>query len=182
MSRIGKLPVKILAGVTINVQNGVAEVVGPKGKLTVPISKDVIVTITDGQAIVTLNDPEALAIWGTTRALLNNAVIGVTAGWQKGLELVGVGFKVALKEGQSLDMSLGFSHPVIFPIPEGITVTVEANTKIMLAGIDKDLVGLTAAKIRKKRPPEPYKGKGIRYIGEVVRRKAGKSGKAGGIK
>jgi len=181
MSRIGKLPVKILDNVTITVQNGVAEITGPKGKLTVPVSKDVTVTVVEGQAIVTLNNPEAVAIWGTTRALLNNAVTGVTTGWQKGLELVGVGFKAALK-GQSLDMGLGFSHPVIFPIPEGITALVEANTKITLMGIDKDLVGLTAAKIRKIRPPEPYKGKGIRYVGEVVRRKAGKSGKAGATK
>lgn len=178
MSRIGKLAITIPQGVTVSLKRDEAEVVGPKGRLVITLNPKVTVNQENGKLTVVPKNENNKAIWGTMRANLANAVTGVTTGWQKSLEMVGVGFK-ALVKGNILEVTAGYSHPVPFMIPEGILATVEANTKITVSGVDKVLVGQTAAKIRQIRKPEPYKGKGIKYAGEVIRRKAGKSGKAG---
>jgi len=177
MSRIGKLPIQIPSGVTITVDSDVITVKGAKGELTVPHLSDVTVTIEDGNAIVTRKDDEriAKAQHGLQRALLNNAVVGVTEGFEKRLEVKGVGFRVATSNNQ-LDMSLGFSHPVKYNAPEGINITNDKMT-IIVNGIDKQKVGQVAAEIRAIKKPEPYKGKGIAYEGEQILRKAGKAGK-----
>ena len=177
MSRIGKLPIDIPAGVTITVDSDVVSVKGPKGELTVPHLSDVTVALEGTQAIVTRKDDEriAKAQHGLQRALLNNAVIGVTKGYEKKLEINGVGFRVS-GGGQEIEMSLGFSHPVKYKAPEGILLTVEKMT-ITVSGISKQAVGQAAAEIRKIKKPEPYKAKGIKYSDETVRRKAGKAGK-----
>lgn len=181
MSRIGRLPITIPQGVTVALSREEAKFTGPKGEVVVGINPKVKFHLENEKLTVVPNNENDKAIWGTMRANAANAVTGVTAGWQKSLEMVGVGYKSAVK-GAILEVTAGYSHPILFPIPKGITVTVEANTKINLSGIDKVLVGQTAAKIRKIRKPEPYKGKGIKYVGEVIRRKAGKSGKAGTAK
>jgi large subunit ribosomal protein L6 len=177
MSRIGKLPIEIPTGVTITVDLDVITVKGPKGQLTVPHLSDVTVTLDENKAIVTRKDDEfiAKAQHGLQRALLNNAVVGVTKGYEKKLEVNGVGFRVN-GGGQSIDMSLGFSHPVNYKAKDGINLAVDKMV-ITVSGIDKQAVGQTAAEIRSIKKPEPYKGKGIKYIDEVVRRKAGKAGK-----
>lgn len=177
MSRIGKLPITVPAGVTITVDESVITVKGPKGELTVPHLSDVTVTQEDGKAIVTRKDDEAIAKaqHGLQRALLNNAAIGVTKGFEKKLEVNGVGYRVN-GGGQSLEMSLGFSHPVKFTAPAGINLTVN-KMEITVGGIDKQQVGQVAAEIRALKKPEPYKGKGIKYADEVILRKAGKTGK-----
>lgn len=177
MSRIGKLPIEVPAGVTITVDSDVISVKGPKGELTVPHLSDVTVTLDGNQAIVTRKDDEriAKAQHGLQRALLNNAVVGVTKAFEKKLEVNGVGFRVS-GGGQALEMSLGFSHPVKYQAPDGITLTVN-KMEITVAGIDKQAVGQVAAEIRALKKPEPYKGKGIKYADEVVLRKAGKAGK-----
>ncbi len=177
MSRIGKLPIDVPAGVTITVDSAVLTVKGPKGELTVPHLSDVTVTLDGAQAIVTRKDDErvAKAQHGLQRALLNNAVDGVTKGFEKKLEVNGVGFRVATT-GQALEMSLGFSHPVKYTAPAGISLAVE-KMSITVSGIDKQAVGQVAAEIRSLKKPEPYKGKGIKYADEVVLRKAGKTGK-----
>jgi len=177
MSRIGKLPITIPAGVTITVDSNVVTVKGPKGELTVPHLSDVTVTIEADQIIVTRKDDEriAKAQHGLQRALLNNAVIGVTNGYEKKLEVNGVGFRVS-GGGKEIEMLLGFSHPVKYKAKDGINLTVE-KMNITVSGIDKQAVGQTAAEIRALKKPEPYKGKGIKYSDEVVRRKAGKAGK-----
>jgi large subunit ribosomal protein L6 len=177
MSRIGKLPIQIPSGVTITVDSDVISVKGPKGELTVPHLSDVTVSLEDNQAIVTRKDDEriAKAQHGLQRALLNNAVEGVTKAFEKKLEVNGVGFRVG-GGGQAIEMSLGFSHPVKYSAPEGVTLTVEKMT-ITVNGIDKQAVGQVAAEIRSLKKPEPYKGKGIKYADEVVLRKAGKTGK-----
>ena len=151
MSRIGRLPIDIPAGVTVTADNGVIAVKGPKGDLS-------------------------RSLHGLTRTLINNQIIGVTEGYTKGLEVVGTGYRVAAK-GSSLEFALGYSHSITVDPPAGISFTVEGQNKILVSGIDKQAVGEVAANIRKLRKPEPYKGKGIRYEGEVVRRKAGKAGK-----
>ena len=176
MSRIGKLPIQVPSGVTITVDSDVITVKGAKGELTVPHLSDVTVAVEDGRAIVTRKDDEriAKAQHGLQRALLNNAVEGVTKGFEKKLEVNGVGFRVATSNNV-LDMSLGFSHPVKYTAPEGISVTNEKMT-IIVTGIDKQQVGQVAAEIRSLKKPEPYKGKGIRFVGEQIRRKAGKTG------
>lgn len=181
MSRIGKLPVVIANGVTVTVKDREVKVSGPKGDQMVAFPQGISVKVEAEKVIVACNSELLYPAWGTTRALINNAVIGVSTGWTKSLEMVGVGFKSVVK-GQILEVTAGYSHVVPFAIPEGITATVEANTKITLSGNSKNLVGQTAAKIRKIRKPEPYKGKGIKYVGEIIRRKAGKSGKAGASK
>ncbi len=177
MSRIGKLPIEIPSGVTITVDSDVLTVKGPKGELTVPHLSDVTVAEDDGKMIVTRNNEEriARAQHGLQRALLNNAVVGVTEGFEKKLEVKGVGFRVATSNNV-LDMSLGFSHPVKYVAPEGIALT---NDKMVISvvGIDKQKVGQVAAEIRSLKKPEPYKGKGIAYVGEEILRKAGKTGK-----
>lgn len=177
MSRIGKLPIDIPTGVTITVDSDMVTVKGPKGQLTVPHLSDVTVTQEGSQIIVTRKDDEriAKAQHGLERALLNNAVIGVTQGYEKKLEVNGVGFRVN-GGGSSIEMLLGFSHPVKYEAKEGIQLTVE-KMNITVSGIDKQAVGQTAAEIRSLKKPEPYKGKGIKYVDEVLRRKAGKAGK-----
>jgi large subunit ribosomal protein L6 len=177
MSRIGKLPIDIPTGVTITVDSEVISVKGPKGELTVPHLSDVTVTVEGTQAIVARKNDEriAKAQHGLQRALLNNAVVGVTKGFEKKLEVNGVGFRVS-GGGQSLEMSLGFSHPVKYQAPDGINLTVN-KMEITVTGIDKQAVGQVAAEIRALKKPEPYKGKGIKYAGEVILRKAGKAGK-----
>lgn len=177
MSRVGKLPIDVPAGVTITVDSDVITVKGAKGELTVPHLSDVTVSLEGNQAVVTRKDDEriARAQHGLQRSLLNNAVEGVTKGFEKKLEVNGVGFRVS-GGGRELEMALGFSHPVKYSAREGIQLTVDKMT-ITVAGIDKQLVGQTAAEIRALKKPEPYKGKGIKYADEVILRKAGKAGK-----
>ena len=177
MSRIGKLPIDLSGGVTITVDSDVITVKGPKGELTVPHLSDVTVAEEDGKAIVSRNNEEriARAQHGLQRALLNNAVVGVTKGFEKKLEVNGVGFRVS-GGGQALEMSLGFSHPVKYQAPADINLAVN-KMEITVSGIDKQRVGQIAADIRALKKPEPYKGKGIKYADEVILRKAGKTGK-----
>jgi large subunit ribosomal protein L6 len=178
MSRIGRLPIDIPAGVDVTVDGLAVTVKGPKGELALTVASPIEVKVEDNQVLVTRPDDEreSRSLHGLTRSLIANQIIGVTQGYSKGLEIVGTGYRVAQK-GSSVEFALGFSHPVTVEPPAGITLTVEGNNKITVAGIDKQAVGETAANIRKIKKPEPYKGKGIRYAGEVVRRKAGKAGK-----
>jgi len=178
MSRIGRLPIEIPAGVTVTADDQVVTVKGPKGELTLTVASPIEVNIEDGQVLVTRPDDEreSRSLHGLTRTLIANQIIGVTQGYTKGLEIVGTGYRVAQK-GTAVEFALGFSHPVVVEPPAGISLTVEGNTKLTVSGIDKQAVGEVAANIRKIRKPEPYKGKGVRYAGENVRRKAGKSGK-----
>jgi large subunit ribosomal protein L6 len=178
MSRIGRLPIDVPSGVTVTIDGSTVSVKGPKGELTHAVPSPIEVALEDGQLLVTRPDDErnSRSLHGLTRTLLANKIIGVTQGYSKGLEVVGTGYRVAAK-GSSLEFALGYSHPITVDPPAGITFTVEGNTKLTVSGIDKQAVGEVAANIRKLRKPEPYKGKGVRYAGEVVRRKAGKSGK-----
>ncbi len=183
MSRIGKLPIQLPANVTVTAADGNVQVKGPKGELTMTTHRHVVVTVADQQATITVKHPdeqEDRALWGLTRALLANMVKGVTDGFAKKLEINGVGYR-ALVSGQNIQLFLGFSHPVDFPLPAGITATIEKNV-LTISGIDKQLVGEVSAKIRALKKPEPYKGKGIKYDNEVIRRKAGKVVKAAGAK
>lgn len=177
MSRIGKLPIDVPAGVTITVDSDAISVKGPKGELTVPHLSDVTVAIEGTQALVTRKNDEriAKAQHGLQRSLLANAVEGVVKGFEKKLEVNGVGFRVS-GGGQEIEMLLGFSHPVKYRAQEGITLTVD-KMNITVSGISKQAVGQAAAEIRSLKKPEPYKGKGIKYVDEVVRRKVGKAGK-----
>lgn len=174
MSRLGKQPVTPPNGVEVTFADGVLTVKGPKGTLSETIKKDVVVTIDSG--VVTLSPAkdtkEALALWGTYASILRNLIKGVTEGYEKKLQIEGVGYR-AEAQGQKLSMNLGFSHPVVMEVPEGITVAVEKN-EITISGIDKHAVGQFAANVRKVKEPEPYKGKGIRYVGEHIIRKQGK--------
>lgn len=178
MSRIGRLPIDIPAGVDVKIDGQAVSVKGPKGELALTVAAPIEVKLEENQVLVTRPDDErnSRSLHGLTRTLIANQIIGVTEGYSKALEIVGTGYRVAQK-GSSLELALGFSHPVVVEPPAGITLTVEGNNKITVAGIDKQAVGETAANIRKIKKPEPYKGKGIRYAGEVVRRKAGKAGK-----
>jgi large subunit ribosomal protein L6 len=178
MSRIGRMPIEVPAGVTVSIDGQHVSVKGPKGELDLTVSEPIQVSMEENQVVVTRPNEERLSksLHGLTRTLINNNIIGVTQGYEKKLEVVGTGYRVAAK-GQSLELSLGFSHSVTVDPPEGITFAVEGNDKITVMGIDKQAVGETAANIRKLRKPEPYKGKGVRYAGEQVRRKAGKAGK-----
>lgn len=178
MSRIGRLPIDVPAGVTVSVNGREVKVAGPKGELTLTVSTPIEVAVEENQVLVTRPDDEreSRSLHGLTRTLINNNIIGVTQGYTKGLEVVGTGYRVAQKGG-SVEFALGFSHPVLIDPPAGITLTVEGTNKLTVSGIDKQAVGEAAANIRKIRKPEPYKGKGVRYAGENVRRKAGKSGK-----
>jgi large subunit ribosomal protein L6 len=179
MSRIGRQPVVIPAGVTITIGEGNAVTVkGPKGTLNRTLSPDMSITEKDGHIVVERpNDLKRFkALHGLTRTLINNMVVGVTQGFTKQLEINGVGYRAA-KSGNKLTLSLGYSHPVEMTDPDGVTATVDNNTKITISGIDKEKVGQYAADIRAKRGPEPYKGKGIKYAGEHIRRKEGKTGK-----
>ena len=177
MSRIGKLPIQIPSGVTITVNSDAIAVKGPKGELTVPHLSDVTVTVDGSVASVVRKDDERIAKsqHGLQRTLLNNAVEGVTKGFEKRLEVNGVGFRVTSSNNE-LDMALGFSHPVKYKAPEGVNITNDKMT-IIVSGIDKQQVGQVAAEIRALKKPEPYKGKGIKYADEQILRKAGKTGK-----
>jgi large subunit ribosomal protein L6 len=178
MSRIGRQPIPVPAGVTAKVDGNDITVTGPKGTLSLTVAEPIVVAEEDGNLVVTRPDDEraSRALHGLTRTLVSNMVIGVTQGYEKGLEIVGTGYRVAAK-GTDLEFQLGFSHPVVVKAPEGISFAVESPVKFKVQGIDKQKVGEVAANIRKIRKPEPYKGKGVRYEGEVVRRKAGKAGK-----
>jgi len=179
MSRVGKNPIPIPPGVQVHVGHGVVEVKGPKGSLLQPIPASISVAVEDGKVVVTrANDERATrALHGLTRALLANAVHGVSAGFKKELDIVGVGYKAELKGPREVTLSLGFSHPVTYTAPEGVTLAYDAKAnRITLEGIDKQKVGQAAAEIRAVRPPDPYKGKGVRYADEVLHLKAGKSG------
>ena len=179
MSRIGKVPVPVPAGVDVTIDGADVVVKGPKGTLSHSIPSPIQVARgDDGTLVVTRPDDEraSRSLHGLTRTLLSNLVVGVTEGYTKKLEIVGTGYRVVAK-GSDLEFALGFSHPVTVAAPAGITFTVEAPTRFSVSGIDKQQVGEVAANIRKIRKPEPYKGKGVRYAGEVVRRKAGKAGK-----
>lgn len=180
MSRIGKQPITIPSGVSAQEMDHVLTVKGPKGTLSQKLHDHVTVTSENGTLFIRVlnaEDKSDRALWGLFQRLISNMVTGVTKGFEKKLELNGVGYKVAAV-GTSLNLSLGFSHPVTFQLPEGISATIEKNV-ITLSGIDKQLLGETAARIRALRKPEPYKGKGIKYVDEVIRRKAGKAAKAG---
>jgi large subunit ribosomal protein L6 len=179
MSRIGKLPIAVPSGVDVQIDGRTVTVKGPKGTLSHTVIEPITVERDDaGAVLVKRPDDErrSKAYHGLSRTLLNNLVVGVTAGYEKKLEIHGVGYRVALRNG-ALEFALGFSHPVVIPAPEGITFAVESPTRFSVSGIDKQLVGETAANIRKLRKPDPYKGKGVRYAGEVIRRKVGKTGK-----
>ena len=179
MSRIGRAPVAVPAGVEITIsENNVVTVKGPKGTLEQAMSPAMEITMEAGQILVKRpNDlKENRALHGLTRALINNMVVGVTEGFKKELEINGVGYRAQM-EGKKLVMNLGYSHQVVMDPPEGITVEVPAQNKITISGINKQVVGQFAAEVRGKRPPEPYKGKGIKYTTETIRRKEGKSGK-----
>ncbi len=180
MSRIGKAPIKIASGVEVNFSNGVVKVKGPKGELHQDIDPVVNIEIADGQITLsrTSDHKDARSKHGLYRSLINNMVVGVSTGWKKELEMIGVGYR-AKANGQQLELTLGFSHPIVFELPTEIKVAAKAekgeNPLITLESFDKQLIGQVAAKIRSLRAPEPYKGKGVRYIGEYVRKKAGKS-------
>ncbi|KSU67215.1 50S ribosomal protein L6 [Arthrobacter sp. NIO-1057] len=178
MSRIGRLPITVPANVELNIDGQQVAVKGPKGELSLTVSAPI--TVAKNENDVTVSRPndsrEARSLHGLTRTLINNMIIGVTEGYEKKLEIHGTGYRVQAK-GADLELALGYSHPVKVEAVEGITYTVEGNNKITVAGIDKQHVGEVAANIRKLRKTEPYKGKGIRYAGEIIRRKVGKAGK-----
>ena len=179
MSRIGKLPVPVPSGVDVSIDGAVVTVKGPKGTLTHSVAAPIVVE--KGEGVLDVKRPdderESRSLHGLTRTLVNNMVVGVTEGYEKKLEIVGVGYRVLSKGPTQLEFQLGYSHSIIFDAPEGITFAVEGPTKLGVQGIDKQLVGEVAANIRKLRKPEPYKGKGVRYAGEHIRRKVGKAGK-----
>ena len=184
MSRLGKLPITIPAGVTVTITATEVVCKGPKGEFTQPLPAHVKVSLEGSTLTVTANQPDSSSgrsLWGLTRQLVNNAVTGVSTGFVKKLELSGIGFKAAV-EGKDLVLNLGFSHQVHFAIPAGVSITVEKNNLITITGVSKQQVGQVAAEIRSLKKPEPYKGKGIKYSDEVVRRKAGKVVKAAGAK
>ena len=176
MSRIGKKPVQIPKGVTVTIKDGNVSVKGPKGELVEKVHQDISVEVKDGQVLLTRKSDEKKyrALHGLWRALIQNMVLGVTEGFTKKLDIVGVGYRAEMK-GTRLNLLLGYSHPILFAAPEGIKIEAPTQTNIIISGTHKQLVGLVAAKIRSLRPPEPYKGKGVKYEGEYIRRKAGKA-------
>jgi large subunit ribosomal protein L6 len=178
MSRIGRLPIPVPSGVDVAIDGQAVSVKGPKGALSLTVAEPIAVAKEDSVIKVTRPNDEGKvrALHGLSRTLIANMVTGVTEGYSKTLEIVGVGYRVQAK-GKNLEFSLGFSHPVVVEPPEGITFRVEAPTRFVVEGIDKQLVGETAARIRKLRKPDPYKAKGVRYQGEIIRRKVGKAGK-----
>ena len=178
MSRIGRLPITIPDKVKVNVQPGLVHVEGPKGKVTQKLDREMKITVAEGQVRVERpNDSRrSRQLHGLSRTLVANMIQGVTQGFSRSLDIAGVGYKAELR-GKEIHMALGFSHPVVFPLPEGISAEYDAKAnRLTVKGADKHLVGLTAAQIRKVRPPEPYKGKGIKYAEETIRRKQGKTG------
>jgi large subunit ribosomal protein L6 len=183
MSRIGRLPVTVPSTVDVTIDGRQLTVKGPKGTLSRQLHPDMTVSKEDGTLVVTRPTEQKThkQLHGLTRTLVNNMVVGVTDGYRKGLEITGVGYRATLN-GKKLTLNLGYSHPVEIDPPEGISFEVENPTRLAVIGIDKELVGQIAAQVRSTRKPEPYKGKGVRYAGEVIRRKAGKAGKVGGKK
>ena len=183
MSRIGRLPVTVPSGVDVAIDGRRLTIKGPKGELSRELHPDMIVAREDDRLVVTrpTEQKHHKQLHGLTRTLVNNMVTGVTTGYRKGLEITGVGYRAAVV-GRKLQLSLGYSHPVEIDPPAGITFELENPTRLAVVGIDKELVGQVAARVRATRKPEPYKGKGVRYAGERVRRKAGKAGKIGGKK
>lgn len=180
MSRIGRLPITVPSGVDVTLDGRQVAVKGPKGSLALTVAEPITIAKNEeGQLEVARPNDErqSRSLHGLTRTLVANMIVGVTEGYKKTLEIVGVGYRVVPKGPTQLEFALGYSHPVVIQAPEGITFTVETATRFTIEGIDKQLVGETAAKIRKLRKPEPYKGKGIKYQGEQIRRKAGKAGK-----
>src|SRR3954466_3106162 len=183
MSRIGRLPIPVPSGVTVSIDGTHVAVKGPRGELARDIAPELAV-VRDGDTLVVErpnDDKRSRQLHGLTRTLVANMVIGVTSGYRKGLEITGVGYRAQLV-GKKLQLNLGYSHPIEIEPPTGIAFEVENPTRLAVTGIDKELVGHVAARVRAQRKPEPYKGKGVRYAGEVVRRKAGKAGKIGGKK
>lgn len=175
MSRVGKYPVEIPAGVQVAISGGLFSAKGKLGELKMPLSERIEATVDGNKVVVTpkSNESHSRMMWGTTRALIKNLVTGVSAGYSKTLEITGTGYRAAVNGG-NLEINLGFSHPVVYPVPEGIKITCERPTSIKVEGVDKRLVGQVASEIRAFRPPEPYKGKGARYTDETIRRKEGK--------
>jgi large subunit ribosomal protein L6 len=183
MSRIGRLPITVPSGVDVTIDGRNVTVTGPKGTLSRALHPDITVSREDGTIVVTRPTEQKThkQLHGLTRTLVNNMVVGVTDGYRKGLEITGVGYRAALN-GKRLTLNLGYSHPIEIDPPDGISFELENPTRLAVVGIDKELVGQVAASVRATRKPEPYKGKGVRYAGEYIRRKAGKAGKIGGKK
>jgi large subunit ribosomal protein L6 len=183
MSRIGRLPITVPSGVTVTLDGPSITVKGPRGELHRDLHPDMVVNHEEGRLVVNRPDEAKFhrELHGLTRTLVANMVTGVTTGFRKGIEITGVGYR-ATKVGEKLQLNLGYSHPIEIAPPAGISFELENPNRLAVVGIDKELVGQVAAKVRAQRKPEPYKGKGVRYVGEVVRRKAGKAGKIGGKK
>lgn len=177
MSRIGKKPIPIPKGVTVTVSGNVVEVKGPKGQLRQPLPPGIVAAIENGQVLTrkSSDDRELDKFHGLARSLVNNAVVGVSEGFKKELDIVGVGYRAEMK-GRQIVLSLGYSHPVVFDVPPGIDVAIERQTHITVSGADRQLVGQVAANLRRLREPDPYQQKGVRYTGEVLKKKAGKTG------
>jgi len=173
MSRVAKKPIAIAKGVELSIADGIIKVKGPKGTLSIAKPDTISLNIENGEAFLVPANDESIALTGTIRAIVANMVLGVSEGFTRKLELVGVGYRAAV-QGNDLNLSLGFSHPVVFKAPEGITITTPSQTEILISGADKQLIGEVAAKIRAYRKPEPYKGKGIRYAGEIINMKEAK--------
>ena len=177
MSRIGNKPIELPKGVTYAVEGNTVKVKGPKGEVVTHMPGGVKLEQKDGHIVVVREDDSKAAIHGLVRALVNNSVEGVTKGWSKELDIVGIGYRAELKGKETVVFTLGYSHPIEFPLPAGISAEVEKQTLVTIKGIDKELVGQIAAKVRGLRKPDPYKGKGVKYATEVLRKKAGKTGK-----
>jgi large subunit ribosomal protein L6 len=177
MSRIGKLPIPVPDGIKVTIDNSSVKVDGPKGVLTQKVPAGIEVSQTEKTLVISIKseDKKSSGLHGLTRSLIANMIVGVSKGFEKNLELVGIGYRAELK-GKQLHLTLGYSHPVLFDLPAGITAKIEKQTKITIEGADKQLVGETAATIRSKKKPEPYKGKGIKYSDEIIKRKIGKKG------
>ena len=180
MSRIGKKPIAIPKGVTVKFEGTTVLVQGPKGKLDTPLPAGIKMEQKDGTLVAIRENDSQAAVHGLARALVNNAVEGVTKGWTRDLEIVGIGYRAELKGKGTVVFSLGYSHPIEFPVPSGVAISVEKQTHLVVSGADKQLVGHVAAKIRGLRPPDPYKNKGIRYTGERLKKKVGKAAAAAG--
>ena len=183
MSRIGRKPIPTVKGVKIEQKDGTIKITGPKGELKANIPSSITLKITENEILVSRSSDEKKekALHGTWRALINNMIKGVSEGFLRKLEIVGVGYKAEVK-GKKIQLALGYSHPILFEPPQGIKIEIPIPTNILISGIDKQLVGQVAAKLRSFRPPEPYKGKGVKYEGEYIRRKAGKTAATAGAK
>lgn len=181
MSRLGAMSVQIPKEVKVHVDGSIVTVEGPKGTLNINVRPEIDVVIEGEEVITSVKVPskKSGSYWGLTRSLISNMIDGVTKGFEKRLEMIGVGYRATQKGPRGITITVGYSHPIDFEAPDGVTLKVEENQNIVVSGADKHLVGLTAAKLRELRKPEPYKGKGIKYVDEVVKRKAGKAGKVG---